>query len=36
MGPKEGEVAVNAQEFAGYNFGYQGAANWAQRMGIEV
>ncbi|BGO99599.1 hypothetical protein RTG_01864 [Rhodotorula toruloides ATCC 204091] len=36
LGPREGEKVVNAQEHAQYNFGYNGAKEWAEKMGVEV
>ncbi|SCV74180.1 BQ2448_6612 [Microbotryum intermedium] len=38
MGPRPGsqEMAVNAHQFVGYNFGYQGAAKWAEANGIQL
>lgn len=36
LGPRPGEQVVNAQEHAQYNFGYNGAKEWAEKMGIEV
>ncbi|GAA5869814.1 hypothetical protein JCM8547_005850 [Rhodosporidiobolus lusitaniae] len=36
LGPKPGEKTVNAQEHAQYNFGYNGALDWAAKHGIEV
>ncbi|GAA6018942.1 hypothetical protein JCM10207_009208 [Rhodosporidiobolus poonsookiae] len=36
LGPREGEKAVNAQEYAMYNFGYKGAKDWAEKNGIAL
>ncbi|KAK4046120.1 hypothetical protein OIV83_006346, partial [Microbotryomycetes sp. JL201] len=35
LGGRQGETfTLNAQEFVGYNFGYNGAVEWAERSGI--
>ena len=37
MGAREGETfTLNAQEFVPYNFGYNGAVEWAKKNNIEV
>ncbi|GAA5945984.1 hypothetical protein JCM3775_003607 [Rhodotorula graminis] len=36
LGPRPGEEIVNAQEYAHYNFGYNGARAWAESHGIEL
>ncbi|GAA6037985.1 hypothetical protein JCM8097_009526 [Rhodosporidiobolus ruineniae] len=36
LGPKPGEEIVNSHQFAAYNFGYNGAKDWAAKNGIEV
>ncbi|TNY24092.1 hypothetical protein DMC30DRAFT_420671 [Rhodotorula diobovata] len=36
LGPREGEKVVNAQEYAAYNFGYNGAREWAESHGIQL
>ncbi|GJN88253.1 hypothetical protein Rhopal_001218-T1 [Rhodotorula paludigena] len=36
LGPRPGEKVVNAQEYAHYNFGYNGARDWAEKHSIEL
>jgi salicylate hydroxylase len=38
IGPREGETggAINAHEFIGYNMGYNGALDWAKKIGVEL